>query len=104
MPCPDIDPETLHAATSAVDDVIDAHALGDTPSAESLARAALGVVPTAILEEAPLVVMTLNRLSTDEAEFAVAGGVRLVMHRGEWEERKRPTRLHVSILDLSAMR
>lgn len=73
------------------------------PSPEDLARAALSVIPDAILEEAPLIVMTLNRLSDDEAEFTFPGGPRLVLHKGDWVERDRPTRLHVSIMDLAAL-
>ncbi|UVK61365.1 hypothetical protein SEA_GINGERBUG_30 [Microbacterium phage Gingerbug] len=98
-----IDPEALQAATAAVNAVIDAHALGDTPDAERLARAALESMPEAILEDAPLVVTTLNRLSDDEAEFTFPGGLRLVLNKGDWVERGRPARLHLSILDLGAI-
>ncbi|QOP64791.1 hypothetical protein SEA_DELAGARZA_32 [Microbacterium phage DelaGarza] len=73
-------------------------------SPEDLARAALSVIPDAILEEAPLVVVTLQRLSEDEAEFAATGGPRLVLHKGDWVERGRPVRLHLSMLDLEALR
>ena len=75
-----------------------------SPSMEDIARAALSVIPDAILEEAPLIVVTLNRLSDDEAEFTYPGGLRLTLNKGDWVERDRPTRLHVSILDLEAMR
>lgn len=73
-------------------------------SPEDQARAALSVIPDAILEEAPMVVVLLNRLSDDEAEFTFAGGLRLVLNKGDWVERGRPSRLNLSIIDLEAMR
>lgn len=73
-------------------------------SPEDQARAALSVIPQAEMEEAPLYALMLNRLSVDEAEFTFAGGLRLVLNKGDWVERGRPSRLNLSIIDLEAMR
>lgn len=102
MPCPDIDPATLEAATSAVAAALQEEH-GSAAGADDIARAALSVIPDAILEDAPMVVMLLNRVSDDEAEFTFAGGSRLVLNKGDWVERGRPSRLNVSIIDLQAM-
>jgi hypothetical protein len=90
-------PETLEAVEAALDAVIDRHALGDTPSAETLAKAALDAIPEAIVEHATLYTLSLDTVDREEARFAAAGGFRLTMHRGEWMERGRPARIWISV-------
>lgn len=72
----------------------------DRGSAIEVAAAALSVIPQAHMEEAPLYALPLERLSHDEAEFAIAGGTRVILAKGDWVERGRPSSLYVSILDL----
>lgn len=89
-----LDDQTVQDAAAAIRAISAAR-----PSPEDLARAALSVIPQAEMEEAPLYALTLNRLSVDEAEFTLAGGTKVVLHRGDWVERGRPSSLYVSILD-----
>jgi len=73
-------------------------------SPEDLAAAALSVIPDAILEEAPLNALHLERLDNDYAHFGAPGGMSLALHRGDWVERGRPSRIVISVLDLEPLR
>lgn len=98
-----IDPQALEAATIAVERALfEEH--GSAAGAEAIARAALESMPEAILEEAPLNALHLERLDNDYAHFGAPGGMSLVLHRGDWVERGRPSRIVVSVLDLEPMR
>lgn len=91
------DPTLLAAAMKAVDDLLDGYAIGDTPEAETLARTVLDTIPEAVVEEATLYALRLDHLSLDEARFGAPGGFTLTMHRGEWEERGRPTTVWITL-------
>lgn len=99
---PSADQATIDAVTTAVE-----HALirehGSAAGADDIARAALNAIPDAILEEAPLSALHLDRLDQEYAHFAAPGGMSLALHRGDWVDRGRPSRLHVSILDLGGL-
>lgn len=84
------------AAVEAVEALIEKHALGDTPSAESLVEAVLSVVTDAIVEHATLYALSLDVVNREEAVFSAAGGLRLAMHRGDWMERGRPAKVWIT--------
>lgn len=88
------------AAVAAVDAVIDAHALGDTPSAETLVDAALSALQDAIVEHATLYALALDHLDRDSAVFNAPGGLSLAMHRGDWADRGRPAKVWITVQDL----
>lgn len=72
-------------------------------SPEDLAQAVLSTIPQAILEAAPLYSLNLDHLDREDAHFAAAGGFSLKMHRGEWMERGRPSRIWITVQEPDAL-
>ena len=86
-----VDRETLDAAEAAVADLMK----GEW-SPRDVAEVALAVLPEAIVEHATLYALSLDAVNREEAVFSAAGGLRLVMHRGDWMERGRPAKVWIT--------
>lgn len=70
---------------------------GYRASPEDLAAAVLSTVPEAEVEEAHLYALSLDSVDRETAVFTAAGGMSMTLHRGDWQDRGRPSRIWVTI-------
>lgn len=90
-----LDPRTRDAAISAVERVLfEEH--GSAAGADQVVRAVLDLIPDAIVEQPTLYVLTLEAVDRETATYTAAGGMTLILHRGDWMERGRPAKLWVT--------